>query len=245
MNEEKFTGKADLYAKYRPSYPSELIDWLYDNIKAKTVADVGAGTGKFTRCLAAKPWKITAVEPNEDMRSKLNIEGVKAVNGTAENTGLENGSVDLVTVAQAFHWFDEEKFKAECKRILKPDGKAAIVFNERNYEDCEISAERDKICQKYCGAFHSGHMGKRTSEEGDIFLKNEYFSEVEFFSAENNITMDMESFIGDTLSRSYALKKTDSGFSYFVEDLKSVFSRYEEKGIVTVKYTANCYLGKF
>ena len=69
MNEEKFTGKADLYDKYRPSYPRELIDWLYDKTKAETVADIGAGTGKFTLCLTAKPWKITAVEPNDDMRS--------------------------------------------------------------------------------------------------------------------------------------------------------------------------------
>lgn len=245
MNEEKFTGKADLYERYRPSYPRELIDWLYEKAKAKTVADIGAGTGKFTKCLTVKPWKITAVEPNDDMRSKLSIEGIEVINGTAENTGLPDNSVDLVTAAQAFHWFDEERFKVECKRILKAGGKTAIVFNERNYTDCEISSERDKICQKYCGAFHSGHIGKRTSEEGDLFLRNEYFSEVEFFSGENNVAMDMKAFIGDNLSRSYALKESDSGFSQFVNELKDVFSRYEQGGFVTIKYTAACYLGKF
>ena len=245
MNEEKFTGKADLYEKYRPSYPKELIDWLYDNTRAKTVADVAAARGKFTKCLTAKPWKITAVEPNDDMRSNLKIEGVKVVNGTAENTGLENSSVDLVTVAQAFHWFDEEKFKAECKRILKPGGRTAIVFNERNYRDCEISSARDKICQKYCGTFHSGHVGKRTSEEGDLFLRNEYFSKVKYFSAENNTELDEQAFIGDTLSRSYALNASNKNFSSFVKELKDVFLRYEENGIVTIRYTAICYLGIF
>lgn len=247
MNEEKFTGKAEIYDKYRPSYPDSLINWLYDNANADSVADIGAGTGKFTCCLSKKPWKITAVEPNADMCNILrkNAPFAEIVNASAENTGIKDGSLGLVTVAQAFHWFDEEKFKAECKRILKPDCKAAIVFNERNYEDCDISSERDKICQKYCGAFHSGHVGKRTSEEGDIFLKDEYFSEVEFFSAENNITTDIESFIGDTLSRSYALKENDSGYLHFVNELKEVFSKYEKDGIAVIKYSAVCYLGRF
>ncbi len=247
MNEEKFTGKAELYDKYRPDYPDSLVDWLYDKTNADTVADIGAGTGKFTLRLFKKPWKITVVEPNSDMCGVLrkNAPFADIINASAENTGVESGSVGLITVAQAFHWFDEERFKVECKRILKAGGKTAIVFNERNYTDCEISSERDKICQKYCGAFHSGHIGKRTSEEGDLFLRNEYFSEVEFYSAENNIKMDEETFVGDTLSRSYALKEGDSNFSQFVDELRDIFSKYEQGGFGTIKYTATCYLGKF
>ena len=151
----------------------------------------------------------------------------------------------MITVAQAFHWFDEELFKKECKRILKPFGKLAVIFNERNYEDCPISSKRDEICQKYCGTFHSGHIGKRTHEEGDLFLKNEYFSEGECFLADNHIKMDVNAFIGDTLSRSYALSESDSNFPLFVKELKDAFSKYEQNGSVTVKYTAYCYLGEF
>lgn len=246
MNEEKFTGKADYYDKYRPSYPDSLIDWLYENTKAETVADIGAGTGKFTACLLKKPWKVTAVEPNSDMREKLSgLKGVKIITASAENTNIEQSSIELITTAQAFHWFDEELFKKECKRILKPSGKLAIIFNERKYEGCPIALERDKICQKYCGAFHSGHVGKRSSEEGDLFLRNEYFSKAEYFSAENNVETDKQTFIGDTLSRSYALSESDENFPRFVEELEDVFSRYEQNGAVTVKYTAACYLGEF
>lgn len=246
MNEERFTGKAEIYDKYRPSYPDSLIDWLYEKTKADSVADIGAGTGKLTRCLLKKPWKVTAVEPNPDMFEKLKaIKEITAVRASAENTGLESGSTDLITAAQAFHWFDEELFKKECKRVLSHEGKTAVIFNERNYDGCDISHMRDNICQKYCGAFHSGHIGKRTHEEGDRFLKSEYFSEVECFFADNNIKMDEQAFIGDTLSRSYALKETDSDFSRFVGELKDVFSRYEQNGTVTIKYTATCYLGKF
>lgn len=114
MNEQKFTGKADLYEKFRPGYPDELIDFLYGNARCDNVADIGAGTGKFTRCLLKKPWKVIAVEPNDDMRGKLAaIEGITVVNAPAENTGLADKSVGLVTAAQAFHWFDAERFKTE------------------------------------------------------------------------------------------------------------------------------------
>lgn len=71
MNENKFTGKAELYSKYRPSYPEKLIDWLYDMTNAEAVADIGAGTGIFTSALLKKPWSVTAVEPNSDMLSVL------------------------------------------------------------------------------------------------------------------------------------------------------------------------------
>lgn len=246
MNEQKFTGKADLYEKFRPSYPDELIDFLYDNVRCDNVADIGAGTGKFTRCLLKKPWNVTAVEPNADMRGKLaDIAGITVVNAPAENTGLADKSVGLVTAAQAFHWFDEELFKAECKRILTNDGQLAIVFNERCYDGCEISSVRDGICQRYCGAFHSGHVGKRSREDGAAFLKNEYFSEVKVFCCKNDIELDMNGFVGDTLSRSYAPKDGDKDYKAFVRELENAFNEYSSGGKVTVKYNAMCYLGKF
>lgn len=246
MNEQRFTGKADLYEKYRPSYPNKLIDFLYENAPCDNVADIGAGTGKFTRCLIQKPWRVTAVEPNADMRGKLaDIEGITVVNASAENTGLPEHSFGLVTVAQAFHWFDEELFKAECKRILTDDGQLAIVFNERNYDGCEISSVRDAICQRYCGAFHSGHVGKRSSEEGDSFLRNEYFSVVKVFCRENDIELDVNGFVGDTLSRSYALKSDDKDFKAFTRELENAFIKFSHNGKVIVKYNTMCYLGHF
>lgn len=246
MNEEKFTGKADYYDKYRPSYPDSLIDWLYEKSKTDTVADIGAGTGKFTACLLRKPWKITAVEPNPDMREKLaKLKGINIVSASAENTGIEQCSIGLITVAQAFHWFDEELFKKECERILEPGGKLAVVFNEQERKEGTIDSERDKICQMYCGAYHSGHVGIRTHEEGDLFLRNEYFSKVEIFTAENNVELNKQAFVGDTLSRSYAINESDENFTKFIEELENIFSRYEQNGFVTVKYTATCYLGEF
>ena len=80
MNENKFTGKAELYSKYRPSYPEKLIDWLYDMTNAEAVADIGAGTGIFTSALLKKPWSVTAVEPGYALGSQKSF-GRQGKNG--------------------------------------------------------------------------------------------------------------------------------------------------------------------
>ncbi|MCL2463427.1 MAG: class I SAM-dependent methyltransferase, partial [Defluviitaleaceae bacterium] len=130
MNEEKFTGKAGLYRTFRPSYPAELIDYLYSHIGFSSdcsIADIGAGTGIFTRILLERGSKVYAVEPNGDMREAAikdlsGYENFVPVGASAENTGLDDSGVDFVTVAQAFHYFDRQLFRRECQRILKSGG---------------------------------------------------------------------------------------------------------------------------
>lgn len=242
MNEDKFTGRAENYDKYRAGYPDELIGWLYENTKAKSVADIGAGTGKFTQCLLRMPWDITAVEPNRDMLAvlKRNIPQVKVIEASAENTALPDSSVDLVTAATAFHWFDEEKFKAECRRILTKDGRLAVVFNGKVTD--ELVARRDEISRIYCG--YTGHAGRRSHEEGDAFLRSGYFSEVLYAEFEQSFSYDEEGFIGNTLSRSYALSPCDMGYGEYVCELRRLFNECSRFGAVELKYKVTCYLGK-
>lgn len=246
MNEQKFTGKADLYEKFRPSYPDELIDYLYENARCDNVADIGAGTGKFTRCLLKKPWKVTAVEPNADMRGKLAaIDGITVVNAPAENTGLADKSVGLVTAAQAFHWFDEDGFKRECGRILTPNGKAAIIW----YSDVKegLATRQNELCRKYCRDLiqNQGHAGKRSAEEGDKFLRGGYFAELEVMEFSGERVFDRESFIGETLSRSYAPRYDQPEYEPLVNELNTLFSEFESGGKAAVKTLITCYLGGF
>ena len=248
MNENRFTGKAGYYAKYRPSYPTALVDRLYELTHAENVADIGAGTGKFTEKLIAKPWNVTAVEPNTDMcRELLKCVGGKAeiVTASAEDTGLPEHSFGLITSAQAFHWFDENKFREECKRLLTPDGRVAIIFNSRM--NGAITEQRDEIFRKYCPEFANrrSHMGNRSEAEGDAFLRNEYFSSVEVFTMDTPIMMTREQFIGNSLSLSYSPTESDPNYNAFITELRALFDRYHRYGKVTISYKTNCYAGKF
>lgn len=242
MNEEKFTGKADDYDSYRPSYPTGLVDWLFAKTGAKTVADIGAGTGKFTKLLVPKAEKVIAAEPNDDMLKRLyrNVPTAQIIKAPAENTGIADGSVDLVTAAAAFHWFDEDKFKAECKRILTPNGRVAIIFNAKITDD--LIRERDEISRIYCG--YKGHAGKRSENEGDAFLRNEYFSEVEYAEFMQSVSYDEDGFVGNTLSHSYALRPDDIGYDGFVWELRRLFKKMNDFGSVELKYKVTCYLGR-
>lgn len=247
MNENKFTGKAEIYAKYRPSYPVEFINWLYERTGAKTVADIGAGTGIFTKCLLKKDWEITAVEPNDDMLSELTRalgNDVKIVKASAENTDLQSNCFDLITVAQAFHWFDKDKFKTECKRILKVGGFLAVVFNSRCKTD--VANERNKVCMKYCGQYHSGHVHTGYADfDGENYLQNEYFSKCQTLKIENPYFLTKEQFIGDNLSRSYALGEGDANYEGFVAELENVFNKFSQNGVVAQPYITECFLGTF
>lgn len=243
MNEDKFTGKADNYDRYRPSYPTELVDWLFTKTGADTVADIGAGTGKFTKLLLTKTPNVTAVEPNRDMLVRLqrNAPAARVIEAPAENTGIPEHTIDLVTVATAFHWFDETQFKEECRRILTPNGRVAIIFNEKIIDD--IVRERDTISRIYCG--YKGHSGKRSHEDGDAFLRNEYFSEVEYVEFEHSVSFDEDGFVGNTLSRSYALRPDDVGYDGYVWELRQLFKKMSDFGSIELKYKTTCYLGRF
>ncbi len=125
-----FSGVADEYERGRATYPADGVAWLCEalGIGAGTrVLDLAAGTGKLTRLLMAAGTHVTAVEPLDEMRAAL--VGIDAHEGTAEAIPLADGSVDAVTVAQAFHWFDGERALAEIHRVLRPRGGLGLIWN--------------------------------------------------------------------------------------------------------------------
>jgi len=136
---EGFARNADDYERNRPSYPATAVAHLAEVLglsPGRTVADVAAGTGKLTRLLVGTGATVIAVEPVEEMRSHLTetSEGADVLDGVAERLPLTDGSVDAVTVAQAFHWFDAPAAVAEMARVLRPGGGVAVVFNQRDNE---------------------------------------------------------------------------------------------------------------
>lgn len=133
----RFHDRAVDYAKYRPGYPAGAVDALLDGLPSNClVADVGAGTGILSRLLADRGAHVLAVEPNASMRAAAAPHAdVQWCEGTAEATGLSDASVGLVTIAQAFHWVDVPATLREFARILRPQGRLAILWNRRSRED--------------------------------------------------------------------------------------------------------------
>ncbi len=132
-----FDRAAADYEAARPGYPSEAIDRLAAEVgvgPGRRVCDLAAGTGKLTRMLVGTGAEIVAVEPVPGMRAQLAmvLPDVAVLAGTAEAIPLTDSSVDAVTVAQAFHWFDATAAMAEIRRVLTPDGGLAVLFNERD-----------------------------------------------------------------------------------------------------------------
>jgi SAM-dependent methyltransferase len=130
---------ADVYERARPEYPAEAIDWLtreLDLREGRTVADLGAGTGKLTRALFATGARAIAVEPGDAMLAELRrvLPGVETVRGGAEAIPLADGSVDAVTAGSAFHWFRQQEAVPEIHRVLAPGGAVAVLWNSRDHE---------------------------------------------------------------------------------------------------------------
>jgi SAM-dependent methyltransferase len=136
---QRFSDRAGDYARYRPSYPAAALDAILDGLGSPAslhAADVGAGTGIFARLLADRGVQVVAVEPNAAMRSEAAPHSrVLWRDGTAEATGLGARSQDLVTVAQAFHWFRVPETLREFQRVLRSGGRLAILWNRRSRED--------------------------------------------------------------------------------------------------------------
>ena len=156
---------------------------------------------------------------------------------------MPDDSADLISVAQAFHWLDAGLFKKEAMRILHPGGKVAIIWNTGLR--CDFAEERNLICQKYCPRFRSGHAGKHSVQEGDVFLRYKYFRDVEVVAFDNPFAMDRQIFEGNMRSRSYALTAQDSDYYKFMAELRAVFERHAERGIVIETQQTQIYLGIF
>lgn len=132
-----FGSQAAAYERGRPSYPPEAVDWLLaptDIWVARDVLDLGAGTGKLTTRLVERGLTVIAVDPIAEMLEMLRtaLPDTPALLGSAEQIPLPDNAVDAVLVAQAWHWFDQERAVAEIARVLRPGGRLGVLWNTRD-----------------------------------------------------------------------------------------------------------------
>ncbi|MDR1465087.1 MAG: class I SAM-dependent methyltransferase [Oscillospiraceae bacterium] len=235
-NAAHFSGKADVYAAARPSYAPAALDFLAGLLPSgAAVADVGAGTGKFSVLLAEKGFCVTAVEPNGDMLAKLReIPGIRAVQAAAEATALPDGSADAATCAQAFHWFEPAAFRAECERILRPGGRIFIVYNRPGaafYEDSELNWHRRRDD-------HRAQTEQRMENVRNFLgpgMREERFP--------NPVAYDLPGWQAYMLSHSHSPREGDPDYSRFLGSCAAMFEKRSENGTLrlpleTIVYTA-------
>ena len=252
-NEDRFTGKAKIYQQYRASYPNELIEYLYEKAgfsKNSVIADIGAGTGIFSRLLLEKGSRVFCIEPNDDMRvvsendlrRDAKINQCIFVNAPAENTGLKEKSIDFITAAQAFHWFDRQQFATECRRILKDGGKVVLIWNIRDFEH-EIVQKDFLIRKKYSVGDAKGlSSGEKSINELTGFFLDDMYEESTFV---NDLRLERNDYIGMNLSRSYAPREDKEPEKYinFVADLFKLFDEYSNNGVLFYPHHTKCYIG--
>jgi SAM-dependent methyltransferase len=251
-----FSGLGEVYSRARPDYPEACYDLLEEAMRASAaaagdagagnavVADIGAGTGKLTAGLLERGWQVAAVEPNPDMLGRLEAHlgrrgGLRTVAAPAEATGLPDGSVGLVTVAQAFHWFDQDAFRAECRRILAPGGRVAIIWNFRRPEAASTQAAAEAF-RRHVKGFVALTLGERV---GEADLARFYGGEWERTVLDNDEDIDGETFLGRCLSASYFPKEGDPARGPLLRELESIFDAHSTAGVHRFQQVTHVHIG--
>lgn len=245
---ERFSNRVENYVKYRPGYPAEMMDFFREELgltEGSVVADVGSGTGLSARPFLAAGCTIYGVEPNAAMRAAAEeylaeFPGFKSTDGTSAATTLGDGSCDLVIAAQAFHWFEPEATRAEFRRILKPGGYVALIWNERQLDTTEFLREYEKLLLKY-GRDYAEVRHEQINEEvlGGFFRAE--FGRATFA---NRQVFDLAGLRGRLLSSSYMPDETDPAFPVLEKELETLFAKHNESGRITVFYDTNVFYSR-
>jgi len=246
----RFSDRVEEYVRHRPGYPPQLVELLRRECglgPGCDAADVGSGTGKLTELLLVTGARVYAVEPNAAMRQAAErllgrVPGFVSVDGRAEATGLPDGSVDLVTAAQAFHWFDHAAARAEVLRILRPRGVAALVWNERAEEGSAFLQDYERFLREFSidyGEVDHRHTAAR--ERIAAFFGPGGFIEAEF---PNRQDLDLDGLRGRYFSTSYALPREHPRSGEAQEALSEIFRKHQEHGSVRFDYRVRVYHGR-
>lgn len=244
---KRFSDRVENYVKYRPDYPKDIVDELHNKLglsKESTIADIGSGTGKFTQLLVEKGYKVFGVEPNREMREAgekylQDYSNFNSIGGQAESTTLPDHSIDLITAAQAFHWFDLEKTKPELSRILKATGHLAYIWNERDIKGSKFHQDYDAMLHQYCPEYPQSNHRNRGVIEVELFIKNPVHYQSFFIQY-----FDYQSLEGRLFSSSYTPSPEHPDSIPLKKKLRDIFSKNEVGGKIEFKYISHCFYGE-
>jgi ubiquinone/menaquinone biosynthesis C-methylase UbiE len=246
----RFTDRVDNYVKARPDYPAEVISLLERKCgltHAATVVDVGCGTGMLAKLFCGYGCKVVGVEPNPPMRQAgceilRTYANFEMLEGTAELIPLPGTSVDFITAAQAFHWFNQKEARHEFMRILKPNGWAVLIWNDREYTGSKFAEDYENLLVNYGTDYAGVHQrGKNTVTTFEQFFGNSAFEKATFSNAQR---LDREGLVARVLSSSYMPTEGHPRYPAMIEELDRIFRENQKNGTVEIKYETRVYYGQ-
>jgi len=247
---QRFSNRVENYIKYRPGYPVGVIRTLTDECgfsRKSIVADIGCGTGILAEMLLRHGNPVYGVEPNKAMRCAAErllaaYPAFHSVSGTAEDTTLAAESADFITAAQAFHWFDIEKTRAEFQSVLRPDGWVVLLWNDRRTDATPFLTAYEKLL-RYHGMDYEVVDHKQIDETTlTEFFGHHAFKQVWF---ENVQSLDYSGLQGRLLSSSYVPTEGHAKYEPMIEALRAIFDKYQQGGKVTIEYDTRMFFGRF
>lgn len=244
----RFSSRVENYAKYRPTYPAAVIDLLKSECGLKpdsVVADMGSGTGILSKLFLEYGNTVFGIEPNTPMRlsgeqNLWRFSNFLSVNARAEATTLGPRSIDLVTAAQSFHWFDQTKARSEFARVLKPGGYVVLLWNERRVASTPFLRDYESLFLRYGIDYDKVRHENVESQISHFYAPKP----VTLKSIENLQKLDLDGLKGRTRSASYTPEPGDANFKALFSELEKVFQTHAKNGVVTVEYDTKVYYGR-
>jgi SAM-dependent methyltransferase len=245
---QRFSDRVD-YQRYRPGYPGAVFDYLIEHCgltKADTIVDVGAGTGLSTEPWLARGFRVLAVEPNAEMRAAAAdflsaYPLAELADGTAEALPMPDRSAGLITAAQAFHWFESDASRCEFKRVLKPNARVALIWNERQGDASPFLQGYEEAMQAYASDYSTITHERRSSERILGFFAPDEVTERRFDNAQ---AFDFEGLCGRVWSSSYAPSQDSPNYAPLRAQLQQLFERYCSDGKVQFVYHTRVFTGQ-
>jgi SAM-dependent methyltransferase len=243
----RFSGRVGDYERGRPGYPPALYDAIVELAALPpggVVADIGAGTGLSSEPLLERGFSVIAVEPGDEMRAAAERRlgsraGFSTRPGSAEATGLADGSVDLVLAAQAFHWFDPTAARVELRRVLRRGGSAAVVWNARRATGTPFLEAYEALLLEFGTDYREvGHRGV-----GDERLRTFFGGPFEHRRFDNHQVLDLEGLRARLLSSSYVPAAGRPRHDAMLTALARIFAAHQEGGRVELEYDVDLSCG--
>jgi ubiquinone/menaquinone biosynthesis C-methylase UbiE len=254
--ENRFSDRVENYIKFRPHYPQGVVDLLLqkNHFSANTtIADIGSGTGISAELFLKNNFKVIGVEPNNTMREAAEDilkehPNFVSINANDINTALENNSLDGIIAAQAFHWFDKEKFKTECKRILKPNAQVALIWNDRKTEGNDFLKLYEEFLHMFSTEYAQvNHKNTQSAEVFDAFFGKACLPDRQGnyteYTLDNYQDVDLFGLRGRVLSSSYMPNTESKEYEYMMYVLRKIYQRYQENNKVRLEYNTKIYVG--